>query len=120
PLILSAQESDRLRGGLIQRARLLEAILADLYGPQQLLHHGLLPPQLIFANPAFLRACHGLSLAGNRYLHLTAMDLGRGPDGRMYVLGDRTQAPRGAGYALENRLVAARMLPEVFRACRVE
>lgn len=120
PLLIDAREGDLLETGLLQRARLLEAILADIYGPQLLLRENLLPPELIFANPGFLRPCHGLRLPANRYLHLVAMDLGRGPDGNIRVLGDRTQAPSGAGYALENRIVSSRMLPEVFRDCRVQ
>jgi uncharacterized circularly permuted ATP-grasp superfamily protein/uncharacterized alpha-E superfamily protein len=120
PLIIAPSESERIEEGLIQRVRLLEAILADLYGPQQLLHKGLLPPELVFANSGFLRPCHGIKLPNRRFLYLTAFDLGRGPDGTLYVLGDRTQAPSGAGYTLENRIVMVRMLPEVFRRCRVQ
>ncbi len=120
PVLIDANEAGIIEAGLIQRCRLLEAILADLYGPQTLLKNGLLPPELVLANPGFLRPCHGLRLPGNRYLHLVAMDLGRGPDGGIRVLGDRTQAPSGAGYALENRIVSSRMLPEVFRDCRVQ
>src|SRR5437764_688775 len=69
---------------------------------------------------AFLRSCHGLSLPGDRYLHLYAANVGRGADGGFWVLGDRTQAPSGAGYALENRIVLSRTLPETFRDCRVQ
>jgi uncharacterized circularly permuted ATP-grasp superfamily protein/uncharacterized alpha-E superfamily protein len=119
PLLLPAAEYETLRDGLVQRARLLEAILADLYGPQRLLHEGLLPPELVFAHPGFLRPCHGLRPVGGRALHLYAADLGRAADGRFWVLGDRTQAPSGAGYALENRLVLSRMLPDLFRDCQV-
>src|SRR5262249_7992379 len=120
PLLIPPAEAAVLEAGLIQRARLLEAILADLYGPHQLLKEGLYPPELVFANPGFLRPCHGLTLPGGRYLHLTATDVGRGPDGSFTVLGDRTQAPSGAGYALENRIVMSRMLPQAFREFRVE
>jgi uncharacterized circularly permuted ATP-grasp superfamily protein/uncharacterized alpha-E superfamily protein len=120
PLLIDAKEGNALEAGLVQRSRLLEAILADLYGSQRLLKSGLIPPELMLANPGFLRPCHGLRLPGNRYLHLVAMDLGRGPDGIIRVIGDRTQAPSGAGYALENRIVSSRMLPEVFRDCRVQ
>ncbi len=120
PLVVSAAESERLQAGLVQRARLLEAILADVYGPQQLLKEGLLPPELIFANPSFLRPCHGVALSANRRLHLVAFDLGRDPAGNIMVLGDRTQGPSGAGYALENRIVLGRMLPDVFKACNVQ
>src|SRR5581483_3088824 len=120
PLLISPEDGAKLGAGLLQRARLLEAVLADLYGPQRSLHRGLLPPEVAFANPGFLRACHGLTWPGRRYLHLVAFDLIRTPDGAIHVLSDRTQAPSGAGYALENRIVLARMLPEVFRLCKVQ
>jgi uncharacterized circularly permuted ATP-grasp superfamily protein/uncharacterized alpha-E superfamily protein len=120
PLIIAAQESASLREGLLQRARLLEAILDDLYGPQTLLSERLLPPELLFANPAFLRPCHGIAWPGHRRLHLVAFDLGRLEDGSVCVLADRTQAPSGAGYSLENRLAIARLLPELFHACNVQ
>ncbi len=81
---------------------------------------GLLPPALVYANPGFLRPCHGLPVARGRHLHLYAADLARTPDGAWWVLADRTQAPSGAGYALENRIVLSRSLPEPFRDCRVQ
>jgi uncharacterized circularly permuted ATP-grasp superfamily protein/uncharacterized alpha-E superfamily protein len=120
PLLLSAVEYEALQAGLKQRARLLERILADLYGPQRLLLGGLLPPELVFAHPGFLRPCHGALPSGGRYLHLYAANLARSPDGQFWVLGDRTQAPSGAGYTLENRIVQSRMLPDVFRDCKVQ
>ena len=103
---------------MIQRATLLNSILADLYGPQQLLQDGL-PPELVFPNPAFLRPCCGVPVPGNVYLHIYAADLARSPDGHWWVIADRTQAPSGAGYALENRLVSARVLPDVFRTAHI-
>jgi uncharacterized circularly permuted ATP-grasp superfamily protein/uncharacterized alpha-E superfamily protein len=120
PLVIGQQEAERLSKGLVQRARLLEAILQDLYGPQRLVHEGYLPPEILYANASFLRACHNLPLLGKRFLHLVAVDLGRGPSGEIVVLGHRTQAPAGAGYALENRIVLSRMLPETFRDCNVQ
>jgi uncharacterized circularly permuted ATP-grasp superfamily protein/uncharacterized alpha-E superfamily protein len=119
PLVIAPAEAAHLERGLVQRARLLELVLADLYGPQQLLRGGLVPPELVFPNPGFLRPCHGIRLPGGRFLHLYAANLGRGADGQFRVLGDRTQAPSGAGYALENRIVMTRTLPEAFRDCRV-
>jgi len=119
PLLLGSAESSLLEAGLIQRGRLLEAILHDLYGPRLSIARGLLPPELIFANPAFLRSCHGITPPGRRYLHLYAANVGRSTDGAFWVLGDRTQCPSGAGYALENRIVLARMLPDAFRDCQV-
>src|SRR6202163_2472634 len=120
PLIIPPSEWSQLETGLIQRARLLNGILADLYGPQQLLRGGHIPPALVFANPAFWRPCHNVPVAGNTYLHLLAVDLARSPDGDWWVLSDRTQAPSGAGYALENRIVLAETFPELFHELRVK
>jgi uncharacterized circularly permuted ATP-grasp superfamily protein/uncharacterized alpha-E superfamily protein len=120
PLLIAPEEWSRLERGLIQRAQLLDRILADLYGAQKLLARGSLPGELVFGNPSFLHPCHGLAVPRNRYLHFHAVNLGRAADGSFVALGDRTQAPSGAGYALENRLVLARMVPEVFRDCRVQ
>lgn len=119
PVLISSDEWDRLSAALGQRALLLDMILADLYGPQRLLTEGLIRPEMVYANPSFLRACHGLSVPRNRYLHMYGADLGRASDGSWRVINDRAQAPSGSGYALENRLVLARTLPEVFRGCNV-
>src|SRR3984957_10053863 len=119
PLIIPPGEWNKLEEGLIQRARLLNLILADLYGPQELLRGGQIPPALVFANPGFWRPCHGITVAGKTYLHLLAVDLARGPDGDWWVISDRTQAPSGAGYALENRIVMAETFPDLFREFQV-
>jgi uncharacterized circularly permuted ATP-grasp superfamily protein/uncharacterized alpha-E superfamily protein len=119
PLLIDGEEWKAVEAGLIQRARLLNAILADLYGPQRLLREGRLPAAQVFGNPHFLRPCHDIRPRDGVFLHLYAADLGRGPDGRWRVLGDRTQGPSGAGYALENRVVLSRCMPELFRACHV-
>ncbi|MBS0264798.1 MAG: circularly permuted type 2 ATP-grasp protein [Planctomycetes bacterium] len=120
PFLISPEEVRELERGLIQRARLLEVLMRDLYGPQKSLSSGLIPRELIFANPGFLRSCHHLTPPGGRYLHLYAANIGRGVDGILRIVGDRTQSPSGAGYALENRVVLSRMLPEAFRDCRVQ
>jgi uncharacterized circularly permuted ATP-grasp superfamily protein/uncharacterized alpha-E superfamily protein len=120
PLMIPPSEWSQLEAGLIQRARLLNFILADLYGPQQLLRGGLIPPALVFANPGFWRPCHGVRVSGNTYLHLLAVDLARGPDGDWWVISDRTQAPSGAGYSLENRIVMAETFPDLFREFQVK
>jgi uncharacterized circularly permuted ATP-grasp superfamily protein/uncharacterized alpha-E superfamily protein len=119
PQVIGGAEWDRVAAGLAQRAHLLDLILADCYGSQRLLHDGLLPPAVLFAHPGFLRPCHELQVPGGRRLHLYAADLVRGPDGQWRVLADRAQAPSGAGYALENRIVLSRALPEIYRECRV-
>ena len=82
--------------------------------------HSVIPRELVFANPAFLRPCHGIGVPGNRFIHLYAANIVRGSEGAFRVLGDRTQTPSGAGYTLEDRLVLSRMLPEAFRDCRVQ
>src|SRR5512132_36497 len=93
PVLIGADEWRMLEQGLIQRARLLNAILADLYGPQTLLRDGHLPAAVVLGNPQFLRPCHGFRPRDGLYLHVYAADLGRGPDGLWWVLADRTQAP---------------------------
>ncbi|MBK8480255.1 MAG: circularly permuted type 2 ATP-grasp protein [Proteobacteria bacterium] len=120
PLLIPPDETRLLADGLAQRARLLDQVLADLYGPQRLLQRGLLPPSLVFGNPSFLHPCHGYRPPDDRFLQLYAADLGRGPDGRWRVLADRTDAPAGLGYALETRVLVSGMLPAVFRQCHVE
>jgi uncharacterized circularly permuted ATP-grasp superfamily protein/uncharacterized alpha-E superfamily protein len=120
PLVLDRTEWLSLCSGLRQRARLLNAVIRDCYGPQQLVRDGLLPAELVLGHPEFLRACHGWQPLGGEWLHLYAADIGRDPHGRFRVFSDRTQAPTGAGYALENRLVLGRTLPELFLAYRVE
>jgi uncharacterized circularly permuted ATP-grasp superfamily protein/uncharacterized alpha-E superfamily protein len=120
PLVLGAHEWRSLSQGLDQRGRLLDAVLADLYGEQRLVRDGLLPPELVLPAPAFLRPLWGHRPAGGVFLHLLGVDLARSPDGRFWALGDRTQAPSGAGYSLENRVVVSRLFPQLFRDCRVE
>jgi uncharacterized circularly permuted ATP-grasp superfamily protein len=117
PLILSAAEWQELAGAVTQRARLLNAVLGDLYGPQELLKDGTLPPALVYGHNNFLWPCQGIRPAGDTYLHLYAADLARSPDGRWWVIADRTQAPSGAGYALENRTIVGRVFPSSSATC---
>lgn len=119
PLILPADEWQGIASAIAQRATLLNALLADLYGPQTTLSEGLLPPELVFGQKRFLWPCHGIRPAGGNFLHLYAADLARSPDGRWWVIADRTQAPSGAGYALENRLLVSRAFPDLFRDMQV-
>ena len=120
PLLVPPAEWNHLEAALIQRARVLNLLLSDLYGPQRLLHERQLPPSLVFGNPGFLRPCHGIAVPRGIHLHLHAVDLARSPDGQWWVLADRTQAPSGAGYTLENRIVLSRSLPEAFLDCQVQ
>jgi uncharacterized circularly permuted ATP-grasp superfamily protein/uncharacterized alpha-E superfamily protein len=119
PLVISDEEWAHLERALVQRATLLNAVLADLYGPQQFIRRRSLPAALLFANPHFLRPCFGITPPQGVYLHSYGADLARSKDGTWWVISDRTQAPSGIGYALENRMVSARTLPAVFNQCRV-
>ncbi|TAH45951.1 MAG: hypothetical protein EYC67_09620 [Betaproteobacteria bacterium] len=120
PYVLPAAEWLQIEAAVVQRATLFNRILADLYGEQTLLQHGLIPPALIYGHSGFLRPLVGAKPPGDLFLHLYAVDLARSPDGRWWVVADRTQAPSGAGYALENRGVVARALPELYRATGVQ
>ena len=120
PWVIGPAEWACLEAALAQRARLLNAMLADVYGPQRLLAEGLLPPELVFAHPGFLRPCHGLTVPNDCYMHVYAADLARTPDGHWWVLADRAQSPAGSGYALENRQVLSSILPEALRDCQVQ
>jgi uncharacterized circularly permuted ATP-grasp superfamily protein/uncharacterized alpha-E superfamily protein len=120
PLLIPSEQWDQLSEGLIQRALLLERLLADLYGPAETVLKGLLPPELLWANSGFLRPCHGSIAPRSRWLHFYAADIVRTPGGEFQVLSDRTQAPSGTGYSLENRIVLSRTLPGEFRQCNVE
>ncbi len=120
PLIIDAEEWAHIEAGIAQRARLLDALLADLYGPQQLLAEGLIPPPLVQGHRGFLRPAHRAAVPGGVHLHVYGADLARSPDGRWWVMGDRTQAVSGAGYALENRLIVSRTFPTLYRDLRVQ
>lgn len=112
PLVMGGAEWRNIADGLAQRARLLEAILADLYGERRLIAEGALPAALILGHPRFLRSCCGSAPPKARFLHVFAADLARLEDGRWTVLSERTEAPSGIGFAVENRLIVSRILAE--------
>ena len=120
PLIIPPDEWAEVSSAVAQRAALLNAILADLYGEQTLLAEGFLPPALVYGQHGYLWPCRGVKPPGGIWLHNYAVDLARAPNGRWWVIADRTQVPSGAGYALENRLVVSRVFPEMFRDLRVQ
>ena len=113
PLVLPEDEWAALSYGLAQRARLLNEIIADLYGSQNLLKNGIVPPEVVYSSGGWLPAAFGTQAPGNVFLHTYAADLLRSPDGQWWVVADRTQAPSGAGYALENRMIMSRAFPEL-------
>ena len=116
PYLLTADEWRSIEAGVAQRARLLNAVLVDLYGKQELLSQGALPAEMPFGHPNFLWPCAGIRPPGDRWLSIYAADLARSADGRWWVLADRTQAPSGAGYALENRQIVRRAFPDTWRS----
>lgn len=110
PLMIAAEEWRTIAKGIVQRADLLENIIADLYGDATLVARGMVPAALVGGSPFFLRPMAGLVPPGGHHLQFIAVDLGRGPDGEWRVLADHLRNPAGAGYALENRLAIARTL----------
>ncbi|MCQ4349072.1 circularly permuted type 2 ATP-grasp protein [Pseudomonas stutzeri] len=120
PNIIPADEWQALAAGVAQRASLLNAVLADIYGPQQLIADGLLPADLVYGHNNYLWPCQGVQPPGGTWLHVYAVDLARAADGRWWITADRTQAPSGAGYALENRQIVSRAFPELYRDLRVQ
>jgi uncharacterized circularly permuted ATP-grasp superfamily protein/uncharacterized alpha-E superfamily protein len=120
PFLLDAASWQQIERGVTQRARLLDAVLADVYGGRSLLDEGLLPAALVLAHPQYLRALHGCRPAGGVHLHVAAFDLARGPDGDWRVLSQRTQAPSGLGYLLQNRLIISQQFPAAFRDLHVQ
>ncbi len=119
PFLVSSEQWSRIEAGLIQRAELLNLLLADLYGQRTVIKQQIIPPELVYSDPGFLWPCDGLTRADKRNLHLYAADLGRAPNGEFIVMAERAQAPSGAGYALENRIVLSQVLPSLFRDAHV-
>ncbi len=120
PFLIERQDWKIIEAAVVQRAAVLSAVMRDVYGQRTLLTEGLLPPALVQGSPGYLRSLHGMQPPGGIFLHVVAFDLARGPDGRWWVLGHRTQAPSGLGYAMENRLIVSRLFPENFSAMQAQ
>ncbi len=120
PLILTAQDWERIEVGIKQRVNLLNRVMADVYGPQTLLKQGLLPSALVHGHPGYLREMDGVQPVGGTHLHVAAFDLARGPDGNWWVVSQRAQAPSGLGYLLENRLTVSRLFAQAFDQMKVQ
>ena len=114
PQLITAVEWETINSGLIQRAELFKLLLEDIYGNQSLIRKGIIPQELVYLHSGFVRPCVKIHLPRQHYLPLYAADLARGGDGRLWVISDRTQAPSGSGYALENRFAMSSVLPELF------
>lgn len=116
PLVIAPEDWHKLEAGLIQRAKLLNAVVGDIYGDQDLLKSGTLPAPVVFANPYYIPHCHAYKAADDVFLQFQAFDLARAPDGSWWVLSQRTESPAGIGYTLENRIVTSRSIPDQFNA----
>ncbi|UQX09997.1 circularly permuted type 2 ATP-grasp protein [Candidatus Mycobacterium methanotrophicum] len=116
PLLVSAADWDALEAGLVQRSRVLDAVLADLYGARRSITEGVLPPEFLFGHPGYIRAATGIEVPGNHQLFMHACDVSRLPDGSFQVNADWTQAPSGAGYALADRRVVAHAMPDLYES----
>ena len=119
PLVIAADEWERLQAALAERARLIEAVIADVYGAGNLIRENRLPGAFVAGSPEFVRPLVGVPPPGGAHLRFYAADIARGPDGRWWVLRDRTQAPSGAGFALENRLALRQSIPDIYRNLHV-
>jgi uncharacterized circularly permuted ATP-grasp superfamily protein/uncharacterized alpha-E superfamily protein len=120
PFVIAAEEWQFLAKAVEQRARLMNRLLADLYGANRLLAEGLVPPAIIHGHHNYLWPCRGIEPPGGTFLHLYACDLARSPDGRWWVIGDRTQGPSGAGYAVQNRLIVTPLYENIFHSLGVQ
>ncbi|MEX1166023.1 MAG: circularly permuted type 2 ATP-grasp protein [Hydrogenophaga sp.] len=120
PMLIAPQDWAQIEQGVLQRARLLNAIMADMYGERELLQRAMLPAALVQGHPGYLRAMQGVEPLGGTWLHLMAFDIAHGPDGRWSVVGQLTQAPSGLGYLLENRIAIARQFPKAFAGMNVQ
>lgn len=120
PMIVGADDWAQIEAGVLQRTRLLNAIMADMYGQRELLQKAMLPAALVQGHPGYLRAMQGVTPPGGTWLHIVGFDLAHGPDGRWWVVGQRTQAPSGLGYLLENRIAIARQFPKPFAGMKIQ
>ncbi len=120
PLIITPESWSQIEAGVLQRVRVLERVMADVYGSRELLKAGLLPPALVQGHPGYLRPMHGVAPVGGTHLHIAAFDLARGPDGNWWVISQRTQAPSGLGYLLENRISISRQFAPAFEGMHIQ
>ncbi|MFT3780220.1 MAG: circularly permuted type 2 ATP-grasp protein [Ottowia sp.] len=119
PLLIPAADWRRIEAGVLQRVRVLDAVMRDMYGERRLLKDGLLPAALVQGHPDYLRAMHGVPAVGGMHLHMVAFDLARGPKGYWWVVAQRTQAPSGLGYLMENRVAVSGQFPQAFGGMNV-
>ena len=119
PLLITSSDWQAIEAGVLQRVQVLETVMRDTYGERRLLKDGLLPAALVQGHPDYLRAMHGVPVVGGTHLHIVAFDLARGPKGYWWVVSQRTQAPSGLGYLLENRSAVSTQFADAFEGMNV-
>jgi uncharacterized circularly permuted ATP-grasp superfamily protein/uncharacterized alpha-E superfamily protein len=120
PMLIGKSDWAKIERGISQRAKLLNGVLQDVYSEQTLLKDAMLPSALVLGHPGYLRSLKGVKPPGGIYLHLVAFDLVRGPDGAWWVVSQRTQAPSGLGYVMQNRLIVSKLFPEAYRSMHIQ
>ncbi len=120
PMLIGSADWAQIERGILQRTALLNTVLTDVYSEQRLLKDAMLPAALVFGHPGYLRGLQGVPPPGGTYLHVVAFDLVRGSNGAWSVVSQRTQAPSGLGYVMQNRLVVSRLFPEAYRAMNIQ
>ena len=119
PRILARREWNVLAKGLEQRVRALNMLLADIYGPAEIIKAGIIPADLIYCNPAFRPEMAGKKPPHGLYVHVAGIDIVRTAEDEFFVLEDNARTPSGVSYMLENREVMLRLFPELFARYRV-
>ncbi|WP_226789205.1 circularly permuted type 2 ATP-grasp protein [Polaribacter reichenbachii] len=120
PFVIERKEWKNIEKGLQQRAQVLDLVLKDIYGKRELIKNGIVPYEIIFSHRGFLRPCHQIQYKTAKQLLFHSADLARGPDGQMWVVNDRTEAPSGLGYSLENRFTTSEVVPDIFNEINVK
>jgi uncharacterized circularly permuted ATP-grasp superfamily protein/uncharacterized alpha-E superfamily protein len=116
PLIIEEDQWKAVERGLKQRCKLFNLLLQDIYGEQKTIKDGIIPMEVIYAHGGFMREMHGMKIP----LVIYAADMARGPDGKIWVVNDRTQAPSGIGYAIENRLTMNSAMQDLYEGISVK
>lgn len=120
PRIFSVGEWERLTAGLEQRVRAINAFIDDVYGERKIISDGIVPADIVLANPQFCVAVAGAKPPHGIYSHICGIDLVRTGADDFFVLEDNARTPSGVSYMLENREAMLRLCPELFELFQVQ
>lgn len=113
PRIITAAEWSYIESGIKQRLRALNLFLKDIYNNQFIIKDGVVPADMIYSCPHYLREMHGFPVPHDIYVHISGIDLIRNSDGTFYILEDNLRTPSGVSYMLENREITKRIFPDL-------